>query len=120
MKSPNSCESEPQCHWDYTGLGIQYQALAGPAFTAVFAVSGIVLGLLSDIYPRTLILGAAVIVFSLSTVLMGAATEYWHLVVLRMMYAAGYVATLEEGPQMCPKKDVLAARYNAPERVHAT
>ena len=99
MKSPNSCESEPQCHWDYTGLGIQYQALAGPAFTAVFAVSGIVLGLLSDIYPRTLILGAAVIVFSLSTVLMGAATEYWHLVVLRMMYAAGYVE-----PRICPKK----------------
>ena len=91
---PNSCESEPQCHWDYTGLGIQYQALAGPAFTAVFAVSGIVIGLISDIYSRTMILGTAVIVFSVATALMGAATEYWHLVVLRMMYAAGYVVKL--------------------------
>ena len=93
IKSPNSCESELQCHWDYTGLGIQYQVLAGPAFTTMFAVSGIVLGLLSDVYPRTLILGAAVIVFSLSTTLMAAATEYWHLVILRMIYAAGYVST---------------------------
>ena len=92
MKSPNSCESEVQCHWDYTGLGIQYQALAGPAFTAVFSVSGIIIGLLSDIFPRTVILGASIIVFSLSTALVGAATEYWQLVILRMMFAAGYAA----------------------------
>ena len=51
------------------------------------------MGLFSDVYPRTVILGAAVILFSLSTTLMAAATEYWHLVVLRMIYAAGYVAT---------------------------
>ena len=90
LKYANRCESERQCHWDYTGLGIQYQVLAGPAFTAVFVVSGVVLGCLSDIYPRTVILGAAVLVFSFATALMGAATQYWHLVVLRMMVAAGY------------------------------
>ena len=43
-----------------------------------------------------MILGTAVIVFSVATALMGAATEYWHLVVLRMMYAAGYVVKLCE------------------------
>ena len=41
-----------------------------------------------------MILGTAVIVFSVTTALMGAATEYWHLVVLRMVYAAGYVLKL--------------------------
>ena len=43
-----------------------------------------------------MILGTAVIVFSVATALMGAATEYWHLVVLRMVYAAGYVVKLCE------------------------
>ena len=34
-------------------------------------------------------LSLAVLIFSVSGTLMGVATEYWHLVILRMLIAAG-------------------------------
>ena len=40
------------CEWNYLGSGIEYQIVAGPAFIAIFAFMGIVLGLLGDIYNR--------------------------------------------------------------------
>lgn len=40
------------CSWDYDGSGVQYQVLAGPAFIAVFTISGIIIGTLGDIYNR--------------------------------------------------------------------
>ncbi len=87
--------SDSQCRWDYTGLGLDYQLLAGPAFIAVFTVSGVAIGAVADsdkshfFAHRTRLLGAAVCLFSCSTTLMAAATEYWHLVLLRMLLAAG-------------------------------
>ena len=44
------------CSWDYSGLGLEYQLLAGPAFVAVFSVSAVVLAVASDrlaSVPRT-------------------------------------------------------------------
>jgi hypothetical protein len=43
----------------------------------------------NNINPRPKLLAMAVLVFSVSGTLMGIATEYWHLVVLRMLIAAG-------------------------------
>ena len=47
-----SCQSSPDCNWDYTGLGIEYQILAGPSFIGVFTVSGVMIGLLGDWISR--------------------------------------------------------------------
>ena len=84
-----SCDALPGCRWDYTGLGLDYQLLAGPSFIAVFTVSGVVLGVAADLVARTRLLGVCVLIFSAATMATGAATEYWHLVVLRMVLAAG-------------------------------
>ena len=42
------CDEREWCVWDYSGLGYQYQILAGPAFIAVFSVFGVVISILSD------------------------------------------------------------------------
>lgn len=89
----SECEdTDGQCYWDYSGLGIEYQILAGSAFANVFACFLIINGMMADVLPRTAIVGTAIIVFSIATALMGAATEYWHLVVCRMGIAAGLAA----------------------------
>ena len=65
------------------------KVLAGPAFIAVFTVSGVVLGITADYVNRLRLLGAAVLLYSLAIFLMGFASHYWHLVILRMLLAAG-------------------------------
>jgi len=89
----SSCSSLPHCSWDYSGLGIQYQVLAGPAFILVFIFSAVLLAVLSDWLSarlsRTLMLSAGTLTFSLACLLMGLSTQYWHLVVLRMLIALG-------------------------------
>lgn len=77
------------CEWNYNGLGLDYQVLAGPAYMAVFTVAGIVLGIIADKYNRVRTLAVCTIIFVIAIILMGAVSEYWHLVVLRMLMAAG-------------------------------
>lgn len=77
------------CEWNYNGLGIDYQVLAGPAFMAVFTVVGVILGVVADKFNRARILSVCTVVFVVAILLMGTVTEYWHLVLLRMVMAAG-------------------------------
>lgn len=100
------------CEWNYNGLGIDYQVLAGPAYMAVFTVVGVILGIVADKYEylyfvfygvfpdvimrvfsrrynRVRVLAGCTLVFSIAIILMGSVKEYWHLVVLRMIMAAG-------------------------------
>ncbi|PZC82588.1 probable galactarate/D-glucarate transporter GudP [Helicoverpa armigera] len=77
------------CEWGYNGLGIDYQVLAGPAFMAVFTVVGVILGVVADKFNRARILSFCTLVFVIAILLMGTVKEYWHLVVLRMIMAAG-------------------------------
>ncbi|KAL4711895.1 hypothetical protein ACJJTC_006064 [Scirpophaga incertulas] len=77
------------CEWGYNGLGIDYQVLAGPAFMAVFTVVGVILGVVADKYNRARVLSICTIVFVVAILLMGSVSKYWHLVVLRMIMAAG-------------------------------
>ncbi|KAL1488253.1 hypothetical protein ABEB36_015207 [Hypothenemus hampei] len=79
----------PYCEWTYNGLGLDYQILAGPSFIAVFTIVGVIMGFLADKFNRVRMLGIATAVFSVAIVVSGAVTEYWHLVVLRMIMAAG-------------------------------
>lgn len=77
------------CEWNYNGLGIDYQLLAGPSFILVFTIVGVVMGVLADKYNRVKMLCVCTIVFAVAIVLQGSVTKYWHLVLLRMLMAAG-------------------------------
>jgi len=92
-KNENQCTDNQHCYWEFSGLGIQYQVLAGPAFILVFIFSAVLLAVLSDwLYDklsRTVMLAVGTTTFSLSCLLMGLSTKYWQLVILRMFIAAG-------------------------------
>ncbi|KAK6625807.1 hypothetical protein RUM43_006106 [Polyplax serrata] len=79
----------PYCEWEYNGLGLDYQILAGPSFIAVFTIMGIFFGIVADRWNRIRMLAICTIIFSVATILMGAVKEFWHLVILRMILAAG-------------------------------
>ena len=79
----------PHCDWNYTGLGLDYQLLAGPTFITVFSVSGVLFGLAADLTHRPRLLGAAVITFSSALLVTSQAGSYWELVLARMLLAAG-------------------------------
>ena len=77
------------CKWDYSGLGLEYQLLAGPSFIFVFTLMGMFWGYAADHLNRVWLLTAAAVMFSLSLVGASFATKYWHLVISRMFLAAG-------------------------------
>ena len=87
--SRDACLEHEHCVWDFTGLGLDYQVLAGPTFIGVFSVSGLVFGLAADYVNRFLLLGSAVLVFSAGIMITSVSTQFWHLVMARMMLAAG-------------------------------
>ncbi|KAG5893319.1 hypothetical protein JTB14_000278 [Gonioctena quinquepunctata] len=77
------------CEWTYNGLGLDYQILAGPSFIAVFTIVGVVMGFLADKFNRVKMLAICTIVFGIAIILSGGVHEYWQLVLLRMIMAAG-------------------------------
>jgi len=93
LKNVTVCGENPACTYDYSGTGYEYQILAGPAFVAVFTVSGLVFAIASDYlydkFSRTLILALGTFTFSAACVLMGFSNAYWQLVVLRGLIAMG-------------------------------
>lgn len=96
IKDGSECQDTDECTWEYSGNGIEYQVLAGPAFIAVFTFANLITGLTSDriagyskYIGRHTLMACGVFVFSISLFLMGFAKTYWQLVVLRMGIAAG-------------------------------
>ncbi|XP_058446015.1 putative metabolite transport protein HI_1104 [Malaya genurostris] len=77
------------CEWNYNGLGLEYQLLAGPSFIAVFTVMGVVLGFAADRFNRVRLLTVCTLVFALAIIFQGTVKEYWQLILLRMVMAAG-------------------------------
>ncbi|KAG8035046.1 hypothetical protein G9C98_001536 [Cotesia typhae] len=77
------------CEWNYNGLGLDYQILAGPSFIAIFTVVGVALGIAADKFNRVRLLAICTLVFSIAIILIGSVKEYWQLVILRMVLAAG-------------------------------
>lgn len=77
------------CEWNYNGLGLEYQLLAGPSFILVFTIMGIVLGIVADKFNRVRLLSFCTLVFAVAIILQGSVEQYWQLVVLRMIMAAG-------------------------------
>jgi len=93
IKDQKECTRTVYCSWEYSGLGIEYQILAGPAFVAVFSISGVLISVLSDklkaTVSRVILVGSGTAVFSTACLLMGVADSYWQLVLLRMLIAGG-------------------------------
>lgn len=93
IKEEAACGDKEGCYWHYSGLGIEYQVLAGPAFILVFIFSAVFLAILSDLLyewlSRTVMLAAGTLTFSLACLLIGLSSSYWHLVILRMLIAMG-------------------------------
>ncbi|XP_021936340.1 uncharacterized protein LOC110837951 isoform X2 [Zootermopsis nevadensis] len=77
------------CEWTYNGLGLDYQILAGPSFIAVYTVVGVILGIVADRFNRVRVLAVCTLIFSIAILLMGTVKEFWHLVLLRIVLAAG-------------------------------
>lgn len=77
------------CEWNYNGLGIDYQILAGPSYILVFTIVGVLLGFLADRYNRVRMLTICTVIFGIAIYMQGAVATYWQLVVLRMIMAAG-------------------------------
>jgi len=89
FKTQEGCGEQFGCMWMYSGEGWEYQVLAGPAFIITFTISGVLMGFLADRVSRPRLLGACVALFSSCCALIGFATQYWQLVVLRMGIALG-------------------------------
>ena len=77
------------CEYLHNGQGFDYLVLAGTIFIAVFTVAGVVMGVLADRINRPRMISVCVLLFSTSGALTGLATQYWHLVVLRLGIALG-------------------------------
>lgn len=107
-RSRQDCDAATSCRWDYTGRGMDYQVLlfrfsflitihfthcykvlAGPSFIGVFSVSGLLFGLAADHWDRLRLLAGAVLTFSVGIVMTSVSTSFWHLVLARMLIAAG-------------------------------
>ena len=63
--------------------------MAGPVFILVFTIVGVVFGILGDKYNRSMMLYMCTLVFGVAIVLQGSVQNYWQLILLRMVMAAG-------------------------------
>ncbi|XP_035709150.1 uncharacterized protein LOC118436091 isoform X2 [Folsomia candida] len=79
----------PACTWDYTGLGLEYHILAGPAFVAMFTVAGLGWGYFADKFNRVKFLTVAALIFSAAISGTSFATKYWHVLLFRMALGVG-------------------------------
>ncbi|EDV99897.1 GH12563 [Drosophila grimshawi] len=58
-------------------------------FILVFTIAGVFMGFAADKYNRVKMLTVCTIIFGIAILLQGTVKSYWHLVVLRMVMAAG-------------------------------
>lgn len=79
------------CYYDYNGQGLEYQIVAGPAFTVIYTFGGIFISYAAEKYNRKAMLAACLMFWSVMTLLTGFVKEYWQLVILRFGLGFGYV-----------------------------
>lgn len=75
-----------ECYWDYSATGIQYQVLAGPAFTLLFTLTSIPLGLLAGYswVNRKVAIAVCLVLWSLMTLLSSFTETFWQLLLTRV------------------------------------
>eukprot|EP00049_Salpingoeca_infusionum_P001038 m.44532 g.44532 ORF g.44532 m.44532 type:complete len:500 (+) comp10838_c0_seq2:443-1942(+) len=72
------------CQWNYTGSGMEYQLLAGPAFTVIYTFAGIPISAFAARCNRKYMLTVFVAVWSIMTLCMGLSQKYWELLLARL------------------------------------
>ncbi|KAJ8682908.1 hypothetical protein QAD02_018700 [Eretmocerus hayati] len=93
-KSIEICESlqlngTRYCEWTYDGKGLEYQILAAPGFITVYTAACVIFGFAADRFNRVRLLAVTTAMFSVAVILQGLASQYWHLLIFRMLYAVG-------------------------------
>ena len=75
-----------QCQWDYTATGIEYEVLAGPAFTLIFTLAAIPLGILAGYrrVNRKIAIAVCLALWSTMTLLAGFTQTFWQLLLTRI------------------------------------
>ncbi|XP_059097957.1 uncharacterized protein LOC131892189 isoform X2 [Tigriopus californicus] len=90
IQNESQCELEnPTCEFIYSGQGIEYQVLAGPAFSIPFTCGSLIWGAIAGQGPRPRLVGICTLLFSVCSGLFGVSRAYWQLVVLRVLCAFG-------------------------------
>ena len=81
-----SCAAEEPCVWDYTATGIEYELLAGPAFTLFFTMAAIPLGVLAgySFVNRKIGLVVCLVLWSTMTLLSAFTVSFWQLLLTRL------------------------------------
>jgi MFS family permease len=74
------------CTWNHTATGIEYEVLAGPAFTLVFTLVALPLGMLasSTRVNRKLAIAVCVGLWSAMTLASSFSQTFWQLLLTRI------------------------------------
>lgn len=74
------------CIWDHTTTGIEYEVLAGPAFTLVFTLVALPLGMLAGLprVNRKMAIAICLILWSSMTLLSSYTQAFWQLLLTRI------------------------------------
>jgi MFS family permease len=99
----------PQILKDVSITDLEAGFLTGYAFTVFYSFAGLVVGRLSDVFPRTIIIAVGVLTWSVMTILMGLARNFWQFAVLRAGLGLAQAACT-------PPASSLIAHYFPPER----
>ena len=70
-------------------------------------MSGVLFGIAADHYNRLRLLGGAVMVYSGAIILTSVSQQYWHLVMARMLLAAGWVHILQTVLGLSPMFNIV-------------
>lgn len=89
---------------------IQISLVGGLSFVIFYSTAGILMGRLADRVNRPALIGVGVFFWSLTTALCGMASQFWHLLLLRMGVGLGESALL-------PATLSLLADYFEPRRL---
>lgn len=73
---------------------VQISLLGGLSFVLFYAVAGIFIGRLADSMHRPFLIGLGVFLWSFTTAFCGFASQFWHLLILRMGVGLGESALL--------------------------
>ncbi|HMN77025.1 MAG TPA: MFS transporter [Burkholderiaceae bacterium] len=82
----------PQITADLALSNAQYGFLAGAVWVLSFGFMAVFLGSLADRFSRTRVIAAGILVWSVCTAASGAAQDFGHLVVARLLVASGEAA----------------------------
>ena len=74
------------CEWGHTTTGIEYEVLAGPAFTLVFTMVALPLGMLagSTRVNRKMTIAVCVVLWSAMTLASSFTHSFWQLLLTRI------------------------------------